>query len=125
MFEVSDLSERGKKMPINFQSLYLVGGLPLVLVVAFILFLWQTHKDFIRQLDKHSIDRQESYKLFVSEREKSQALFVEALANHCATVQRALERQEDVFADLVSQLKILSEQISHLCKYQPSITPLA
>lgn len=101
-------------MPFDFRSLFLSGGLPLVLIVAFILFLWQTHKDFITQLEKHSVERRETYTLFTSERDKSQALFLEALTNHCATVQRALESQEKALNELAATIKILAEQVGHL-----------
>lgn len=101
----------GGFMPFDFRELFLAGGLPLVLVAAFILFLWQTHKDFVTQLEKHSVERRETYVLFTAEREKSQTLFIEALSNHCATVQRALETQERALSDLVNQIKIMGEQI--------------
>jgi len=100
-------------MPIAFRELFLAGGLPLVLVAAFILFLWQTHKDFISQLEKHSVERHEIYTLFANERDKAQSLFLEALSNHCEAVQSALVIQEKALSDLVNQMKILGEQLMH------------
>jgi len=101
-------------MPFDFRELFLAGGLPLVLVAAFILFLWQTQRNFIDQLGKHSTERRETYNLFASERDRSQSLFITALENHCASVQRALETQEKAISELVSQIRILGEQIEHM-----------
>lgn len=101
-------------MPIDIKDLFLAGGLPLVLISAFIAFMWQTHKDFVAQLERNAVERKDTFILFSTEREKSQQLFITALENHCMSVQRALEIQEKALSELVNQIKILGEQIGHI-----------
>jgi hypothetical protein len=83
----------------NYIELFQAGGITLVLAVAFITFQWKIVRYFMQQMEKELAERK-------AEREQ----FHEALSNHCSMVQKALQKQEETFQELIMQIRVINSR---------------
>jgi len=88
----------------SFIEIFNVGGIPLIIVAAFLYFLQWQGKYFMKQINSH-----------VEERKDIITTFGLMLSNHCHTVTDALnkqtvamEKQDETFRLLVTQIEIFN-----------------